>query len=130
MPRAVKRRAGRRMADGAQFHARNQTGAPGRRRRPFAAKTPAQRRLRALLAEAGSWVELERITGVNRGVLYGVAHGKRRASKALRVALGLVRPRGPRVNWRRREALLRRWVRRTFAPNEDPLYDGSKGRET
>lgn len=53
--------------------------------------------------------------GCHPCLAWNVAHGKRPASRPLRMALGLVHPPKPRTNWKRKHQLLRAWVRSRLA---------------
>lgn len=73
--------------------------------RPQDAK--AAKRLVALKSERGAWRAVAEHLGANVGEVHGVATGKRRASRRLLVALGIVKPEkraGIRVRMSQEEA--------------------------
>ena len=63
-------------------------------------RSPAQMALWRLHDERQSWHKVAADLGINPGYAWNVARGRRRASRALRLALGLIHPK-PRTNWKK-----------------------------
>jgi hypothetical protein len=57
--------------------------------------------------EVAAWAGLK-----NKGMAWGIAHGEKRASRELKLFLGVLPVRRRPVNWYRKHQLLARWVRR------------------
>jgi hypothetical protein len=64
-------------------------------------RSPAQMALWRLHDEKRSWHKVASDLGCNPGLAWNVAHGRRRASRSLRMALGLIGPPKPRINWKK-----------------------------
>jgi hypothetical protein len=64
-------------------------------------RSRVQRLLWKLHAQFGSWHKLGREIGCDPRTAWAVANGKYRASRSLRMALGLIGPPKPRIPWKR-----------------------------
>jgi hypothetical protein len=76
-----------------------------RGRKPSQTTYHGRSRVRGLLwamyERLGSWHRVAEAAGCDVRLAWNVAHGQRRASRSLRMALGLIGPPKPRVPWKK-----------------------------